>query len=267
MLTETQEAETLLFLQQHSVRVPKLYAVYVENGDWAGSTGRTDAYFLVMEYIEGQKLEMDFFHGLDSESQTALAARTTEQYQRLRSIPQEPDHGEYYGHINYKGLPPITPFLLTYGKDMCGPYKTYADMVSDMLKSFERDISTRLQDDKHWGRDCEYLSRFTDMLRNSTYIKPTLTHMEPSAPNFVVRPIDNADGEGKKDWEVVLIDWESCGWMPAYMQAVVFDASMFDLDRERRIQFIQRILGPWDHIQAEMDVFDEMEYERDYTFV
>jgi hypothetical protein len=129
-LTKIQEAETLLYLQQHSkVRVPKLYAVYVEPRSFSTPEDEANMYYLVMEHIKGQVWDMEMYFGLDIGSQTKLCARLAEQFRLLRSIPQGSGYGDYYGHINYKGFSPHYTFLETRAKEMCGPYKTYADMV------------------------------------------------------------------------------------------------------------------------------------------
>jgi thiamine kinase-like enzyme len=66
-------------------------------------------------------------------------------------------------------------------------------------------------------RDYNAFSNMKLGLSNSTYTRPTLTHMDPRPENIVIRPIDDANGEGEKDRDVTLIDWKHCGWMPAYM--------------------------------------------------
>jgi hypothetical protein len=260
MLTKMQEAETLLYLQQHSkVRVPKLYAVYVEPiptpEGREGERGEKNMHYLVMEYIKGEVFNPETYLGLDTGSQKKLCARIAEQFQLLRSIPQESDYGDYYGHVNHKGLMPYYTCLQTRGTEMCGPYKTHADMASDMQDSFERHVAMMDNREELSAREHNAFSKLKLGLSNSTYLKPTFTHMDPKFQNMVIQPMDDANGEGEQDWEVTLIDWEYCGWMPAYMQGPAWEQRLYFLrSRESRREFLRQVLGSLDSYEEDMDL-------------
>ncbi|KAF2797009.1 hypothetical protein K505DRAFT_270242, partial [Melanomma pulvis-pyrius CBS 109.77] len=203
-----QEAENMLFLQEHSqVRTAKLYAAFTVQKD------SCDIYYMVSEFVEGETLNHDKWLALDDEDQKLICYKLSEQFRLLRSVP--PVEG-YYGRVNHQGWSPWFPFLKTTGKEMLGPYQTYEDFVSAMCANAELRFAYMNCED-YGPIYVKFLSRLKSILDRTKSYKPVLTHIDPKFENIIIRPIKGAGGE-IKDWEVTLIDWDMCGWLPAFMQ-------------------------------------------------
>lgn len=247
------------------MRVPKLYAVYV--GPDLKPGGKFNTYYLIMEYIPGERLDWDVYFNLDSESRKTLGARIAEQLQELQSIPQEPDHGTYYGHLNHKGWTPFMRFLETHNKDLCGPYDTHADLASDIYACFERHVASGIMLEDFQECERNVRSHIELILSNNKKLKPTLTHLDLKIEHVIARQIDDAKGEGGKDWEVTLIDWECCGWMPAWMQAPSCSLSIGSCkgwSEERANIFLQQVFGSLDQYQPELKMVEELSYNHGF---
>jgi hypothetical protein len=230
-----QEAETMLFLQENSqVRTPKVYAVLSRLHNSA------ECYYLIMEFIEGVTLE-SIWASLDDEARKKISSKLANQIRLLRSVPSE----GYYGRVNYQGWGSLNNlFRIRVGNTLNGPYNTYEDCISAMynaaeLRAADSDMGPDLQPDAQL-----YLSQFKRTLSEWGCHEPKLTHLDPKFYNVMVQRT-KGDGEGAEDWEVVLIDWADCGWLPAWMQAVSFDqrVGLFDkhwnVDEQAKTRFIK----------------------------
>ena len=227
----------MLFLQENSqVRIPKVYAVLNRLHNSA------ECYYLIMEFIEGVTLG-SIWASLDDEARKKICSKLSTQIRLLRSVPSE----GYYGRVNYQGWGPhANLFRIRLGDNMKGPYNTYEDCISAMYNAAELRAA-----DTDMGPELEpyaqlYLSQFKRTLSESGGHEPKLTHLDPKFDNIMVQPIEGAEGD-VRDWEVVLIDWADCGWLPAWMQAVSFNhrIGLFDehgdVDFQARTKFIQRM--------------------------
>jgi serine/threonine protein kinase len=231
----------MLFLQENSqVRTPQVYAVFSHIHNSAHNSA--ECYYLIMEFIEGVTLE-SIWASLDDEARKKICSKLSNQIRLLRSVPSE----GYYGRVHYQGWGPhANLFRIRLGNTMNGPYNSYEDCISAMynaaeLRAADSDMGPDLQPDAQL-----YLSQFKRNLSEWECHEPKLTHLDPKFDNIMVQPIKGAGGD-IKDWEVVLIDWADCGWLPAWMQAVSFHQriGLFDenwnVDEQAKTTFIQRM--------------------------
>jgi hypothetical protein len=58
------------------------------------------------------------------------------------------------------------------------------------------------------------LSEYGPALLQSNFSYPTLTHIDPTFYNIVVRSVEGKE----RNWEVTVIDLEHFGWLPAWAQ-------------------------------------------------
>ena len=241
-----QEAENLLFLQQHGIRAPKLYAAFSHQGaDPSGMTltnkrhrprSRADLpeyRYVIMEWIDGIEAEENEVRMLDLTARLKICRKIGEQLKALRSIPAPSPR--FYGRVN--GQPFQPQFFLTAcrGQDFGGPFYTFEGMRDCMLENMK---TTALR--RNWGSGREALSymqrvmsaRFLDRLgKDSAAWEPKLTHHDIEWQNMVfVSPSGNSEDK-LEDRDVVLIDWEHLTWVPAFMEpACLLDFSAWALD-------------------------------------
>ncbi|KAF2814554.1 kinase-like protein [Mytilinidion resinicola] len=243
-----QEAENILFLNQHSqVRTPKVYAAFSQQGGNPLNHPMCEDivyHYLVMEYIEGGHLDHDKYVALDPEDKDKICAKIAEQLQLLRSIP--PPSPGYYGRVMHQGWMPGFPVVCVTRKDMCGPYDTYEDFISAMFTAATgcaavcEPTSPDFTPVQRLG-----LTNFKHTLTECAGHEPTLTHLDLKLENIMVRPVQGVNGI---DYEVTLIDWESLGWMPAWMEAVtVLQRSVFatKLDKWRFLWGVSQGIKPF----------------------
>lgn len=169
-----------------------------------------------MEFIEGDTLDYKKWINLSEEARTKICSKLSDQLHLLRSVPSE----GYYGRVHNQGWRPLLCLFRVRAKEMCGPYNTYENCISAMYTAAKLQASVC-----HNGKDLtteadSSLSNFKRTLTACMGHKPTLTHLDPSLQNIIVRPIQGTE-EHASDWEVTLIDWADFGWLPAWMQASV----------------------------------------------
>lgn len=136
---------------------------------------------------------------------------------------------------------------------LCGPYKSHEDMGADMKRALERFMAPSVDKPEFRKKEEEAYSILEDGLSKLTWLEPTLTHIDSKPDNIMIQEID--DGP---DWEVTLIDWECCGWLPAYMQAVTWEESFIHEDLMEdgaQKRCIQKLFGPLDQYQDALDLF------------
>lgn len=249
----------LLYLQEHSkVRAPKLYAAFINPTN--------DLCYMVMEFIEGDTLDMDKWLALDDEAQTIICSKLSEQLKLLRSIPCE---GEgYYGRVYRQGWSPLSFLRIRY-KEMLGPYNTFDDFISAMYVCTEHDLATQNLADEFFPEEVEFLSKFKHVLGKTRGFKPVLTFLDLKWDNLIVRPIKGEDGEAIKDWEITLIDWHDCGWLPAFMQFAALEARIM-LFGEDDAKFRQRVYANFEEAYTyteELKFLEDGRYHANYTFI
>ncbi|KAF2802891.1 uncharacterized protein BDZ99DRAFT_548128 [Mytilinidion resinicola] len=237
------EAENLLFLQEHSkVRTPKVYAFFSVPKE------PYDIHYLVTEFIEGEHIYGEKWDALDDEAREIICSKISEQFRLLRAVPSE----GYYGRVYHQAFPSALS-LCRIRESNSGPYDSYEDLVSAMYASAELRAadSVTINVADHHPHTLGLLSKFKPLLARATGYKPTLTHMDAGPVNYLVRSIKGVGGK-VVDWEVVIIDWDSLVWLPAFVQAARMDPFSYAEGWE---QVLQKIAGGFD------DPFTE---ERDF---
>ena len=191
-----------------------------------------------MEFIEGDTLDYKRWKTLGEEACTKICSKLSDQLHLLRSVPSE----GYYGRVYNQGWRHRLCLLRGRANKMCGPYNTYENCVSGMYTASELQESM-WHDGKDLTTEAELaLSNFKRTLTTGKGHEPTLTHLDPSLQNIIVRPLQGTEGP-ESDWEVTLIDWADLGWLPGWMQAVAFSQQvvMFhgweEPDEHAKIQF------------------------------
>jgi hypothetical protein len=215
-----------VFLSENSqVRVPKVYAVYPQ------STNGHPQFILVMEFINGIELKYEDWMSFTEEERTKLCARLGEQFRLLRSIPSE----GYYGRIHRQAFDRNIGMFRTNGQQSCGPYETYEEFASAVIRSAEvQAMISRVQKGERLYEDQEsLLSEYKLALETSTDWKPVFTHVDPDLKNIIFRRISGP--HETLDWEVTLIDWDGAGWFPAWVQGASFAQRFGILDKSKHI--------------------------------
>lgn len=171
-----------------------------------------------MEYIEGEMLDFAKWMSLTEEDRTTICSRLVEQLQLLRSIPSE----GYYGRVNNLGWRRDLKLLRRPKSSPCGPYNTYEECISAMHRAAEVQVAMCNIVEDLYPHQETLLLKFKPTLTTCNGHEPTLTHLDPSLRNIIVR---RTQGSKKHvaNWEVTLIDWADMGWLPAWMQAVALD--------------------------------------------
>ncbi|KAF2817553.1 uncharacterized protein BDZ99DRAFT_513791 [Mytilinidion resinicola] len=228
-----QEAENLLFLEKHSkVRTPKLYAAFIQPGE------RFNVHYMVTEFIEGEVFDEAKWLALDEHARETICSKLSEQFQRLRAIPPE----GYYGRVYHQPLRGAYHGFMVNIRGMCGPYETYEECASAMYASAElRGVDSFGDFPDYLPHVKVVLPQIKEVLEKTRGSKPVLTHMDPKFTNILIRSIKGAEGK-KEDWEVVLIDWESLAWLPAWLQTVALN-NKIDLFGEAMAAFMLRVTG------------------------
>ncbi|KAF1959547.1 hypothetical protein CC80DRAFT_302969 [Byssothecium circinans] len=193
------EANNLLFLEDYEVRTPKLFAA------WAVGPEYYNDGYLVMEYIEGQQFTGQLLSELEPAAIKIIGRKFAEQIRLLRSIPNEGD--EFYSTLNRKGFPPWNYFLSTHKSIVNGPYNSYKALIDAFCDTLE--LSTVMN-----------TVMASAVMGASKGTKATFTHLDLKFENMIVRPIKSEDGATIEDWEVTLIDWHECAWLPEWTQFV-----------------------------------------------
>lgn len=262
------EAENLLFLQKYSqVRTPKLYAAFIHESplkplNTESPLNTRQCYYLITEFIEGDTLTEELWLGLGDEAQKTICSRLSEQFQLLRLIPSE----GYYGRVYHQGWNPWLNLARIRGKEMCGPYYTYEDLISAMYDTAELRMADTNHAPEYHRIHLELLSVFKSTFVKTEGHRPVLTHLDPKWENIIVRPIkEDGDGGEIKDWDVVLIDWDTLIWLPAFMQVAALDSRIL-LDDEPKKTFNQRVFANFeDSYPTEREFLNQLESDTCYS--
>lgn len=172
-------------------------------------------YCLMMEFIEGIPLDSEWLAKLSTQDQNTICAKVSAQIRYLRSLPSEGYYGRVYGQ-GWVDPPPGLWVDTGTEKSVSGPYRTYEEFISALFRAYElqragfmfcKDFPAGFA-----SRAAEFLSLFPGW--NSH--EPKFTWIDPKLTNIIVRQ----PTEEEPDWKVFLVDWESCGWYPAWLQAL-----------------------------------------------
>ncbi|KAF2869240.1 kinase-like domain-containing protein [Massariosphaeria phaeospora] len=226
-----QEAENLLFLQDHNVRTPKLYATFSHQGaDPAGylkffrkATRATlpTYYYMVMEFIDGIPLDDEKWEKLPFETRLKLYGKIGEQLQLLRSIP--PPHPGFFGRVNSQGYGSFCMIASHRKNAINGPFHSYGAFLKHAWETFEInfiyqvfDIVERPINPEHQIHADNF---FHCLEENSASGASTLSHMDLKLENMIFTPSASSTSGRIEDYDLCLIDWEYMGWYPAWADA------------------------------------------------
>ncbi|KAF2014604.1 hypothetical protein BU24DRAFT_493175 [Aaosphaeria arxii CBS 175.79] len=225
-----QEAENLLFLQDHKVRSTKVYAIWSDDSAdlcrWHSIARGRRLYFLVTDWVDGIALDEVKWKGFDRETRTKLCHKIGEQLRLLRSVP--PPHPSYYGRIHNQPFRPLTVFSGYTGA--VGPFQTYEDFLRQVMDGLEihalhRHITN--PEFRYFPLLDLLRSVFNDSLNSCSKARESkLSHMDLNITNVMLkRPTsDSSISKDVEDWDVQMIDFEWLAWLPAWAEtAVVMD--------------------------------------------
>ena len=229
------EAENLLFLQEHAIRVPRLFAAFEHQG--ADPRGFMDGAryqppiatraelppvrYMITEWIDGTIHDDHSFMRLEPRVRAALQRKIGHQLQLLRSIP--PPHPAYYGRIHGQPFASFNSCISIKDKDIWGPFHSYDAFLKHLHESF-RYMATEMYT-IHFPEASEFRSNTTlfasifvdNMSKDAEACEPKLTHGDLQYKNMVFVPASN--GSDKiEDTDPVLIDWQTMAWMPAWSE-------------------------------------------------
>jgi hypothetical protein len=177
----------------------------------------------MMDFIEGIQLNAaKLGEQLPPHAQDIVCAKVSAQIRLLRSLPSE----GYYGRVHGQGWMDPPPSLQTHREDkLVGPFSTYEQFVSTLCHADERWKASTYQG-VEWppGFESETMEMWSTLAEWEPN-EPKFTWVDPKLNNMVVQPVRKEDGT--EDWDVVLIDWDCCGWYPAWLQAVQFNSRCF----------------------------------------
>lgn len=179
---------------------------------------------MMMSFIDGVTLTNDVFVALPEKTQDIICTKVSAQIRYLRELPSE----GYYGRVHRQGWvtgPTCLEVDTAAHKSVHGPYNTYEEFCSVIYRAYELAHAAQ-------GRGTEWhpvhmpnMLKLQSVMQGWDPHEPKFTWIDPKLMNMVARPIKGDDGN--EDWEVYLIDWECCGWYPAWVQSLRFKQSCF----------------------------------------
>jgi hypothetical protein len=178
---------------------PKLYACFTEG----------NIHYLIMEHIQGETAS-EVWDSLSLEEQENIGVQMVEQFRYLQSIPSQ----GYYGRVHHQAFEPTFPLLQLSGQEIFGPYDTYEQYISDHCWAVRVRGAYRMATEHFFPEEEKCFAEYESTLLQSQNRHPTLTHLDPTLKNVIL-----VKGKEHK-WEVVMVDLEHFGWLPAWTQAV-----------------------------------------------
>jgi hypothetical protein len=178
-----------------------------------------------MEYFDGLTMNCVMFEKFELKAKQKIWRKIAEQLRLLQSIP--PPNPSYYGRINYQPWMPYAMLVGCVGDDMIGPFDTYEEFLQQIWVYFELRGMQRLalrstqggckiEEDPVMQIMAASFERFFD--KSSVAAEPKLTHMDLKLENMLLVPSHSDPSTELEDWDVVIIDWQDFGWMPAWAQ-------------------------------------------------
>jgi hypothetical protein len=116
--------------------------------------------------------------------------------------------------VLYQGWSPLLRFFALPGRKMGGPYNTLDDLFSAMYAAAEFRAAVCTQASEIDKLDQSYLQDFKKTFVDVQDNQPVLTHLDLKFENIMVQRL------GHDDWKVTIIDWDTLGWLPAFMQSM-----------------------------------------------
>jgi hypothetical protein len=179
-------------------------------------------YYIVMEYIDGQTLVRDIWNSLDTSSRAIISTKIGQMLETLRTVPSP----GYYGRVHHQPFSPFFGLVRTHFKDECGPYNTYKELVDAIYECCkirfcltdigERDFSSNL---------LTKLTHMKDAFTCCAGQESRLTYVDLKLDNLMIKPITPNNENKATDYEVIFIDWQHLGWLPAWFQSTLLPMS------------------------------------------
>ncbi|XRM41001.1 hypothetical protein ABZX51_004301 [Aspergillus tubingensis] len=186
------EAETMKFLENNQVPVPKVHAAFKDPGN--------KKTYIIMDHVPGDTLEA-LLPSLDSSEKATICKLIKDAITKLRSIPSP----EYFGMVNRQ--PYLDGVFWTVNDDpkISGPFtsqEAFNHAIIERLRQIESE---------------QYIRLFRPMIeRTLTGHRPVFTHGDLQPKNIMVERLGVRDG--CPEFKITLLDWEGAGWFPEYWE-------------------------------------------------
>ncbi|EXJ82297.1 hypothetical protein A1O3_06110 [Capronia epimyces CBS 606.96] len=210
-----EEGRMMMFIRQQTrVPVPRVYALYHDNGH----------NFIVMERIHGHTLK-ETWDTFDDPKKREIITHLKEYLREIRNV----ESPAAYCSLD-KG--PLLHSIFRPSNNFCdnGPFDTEAEFNDAMIRKC---CASEALNNKG-----EFYQRVLPQVLHGH--APVLTHGDIQKKNIMIRPGPTVD--------IVLLDWESAGWYPTYWEySNTIFASWFENDWYR---WVDDFLEPFPHEYA-----------------
>lgn len=191
------EGETMVFVHQNAtgVRLPKVYSVFVSDGDG----------YIIMQRISGETLSVAWA-SLSVRDKELISLQLHDMFTSLRKIP---DPG-YYGSISGR---PLKDAAFWTGEQcessVNGPFDDEEDLNEAMIQKYVWCFDERSGFDPRFKADF-YRAVLPHVL---IHHPPVFTHGDLQPKNLIL-----TRNTRTQDLQITLIDWELAGFYPSYWE-------------------------------------------------
>ncbi|OJJ73478.1 hypothetical protein ASPBRDRAFT_41164 [Aspergillus brasiliensis CBS 101740] len=186
------EAETMKFLEDSQVPVPKVHAVFKDP--------MSKKIYIILDHVPGDTLE-SLLPSLDPNEKATICKLIKDAIFKLRSIPS-PD---YFGMLNREPYLDGVFWTADYDPKISGPFANQEDLnlaIIERLRQTEKEQYIRL------------LRPMIDKTLRGH--RPVFTHGDLQPKNIMVERLEAR--EGCPEFKITLLDWEGAGWYPEYWE-------------------------------------------------
>ena len=175
-----------------------------------------------MEWIDGIQVEEEEWDKLPSEIRHKICYRIGLQLQQLRSIP--PPQPRYYGRVNDQGFTNIFIGGNRRHELTAGPFYTYDSYLERLFTYARWRCANHIVINGRTPENVSDVARFVSSIwleqfsHDKQVCEPKLTHGDVKLRNIVFAKSHKDNQERLEDRDVVLIDWESLAWEPAWSE-------------------------------------------------
>ncbi|KAL2434147.1 hypothetical protein ABEF95_014749 [Exophiala dermatitidis] len=222
--TEIREGNNLIFIQHQlpSLPVPRVWAMYEEDGE----------VFIIMDYCQGTTLQ-ETWPTLDADEKTSITQQLRSIVDQLRALP--PPEPPFYGSFDRGPVPYFLFYTPEQDPTIAGPFVNEYDFIQGLVQNL-RSID-RLNNSDSYKADY-YEQNLPCCFRLG---RPTLTHGDIQKKNIIIRRIGSHGDDPA--FKLMIIDWETAGWYPAYWEYfATFTSLRWHDDWSSRIH---QFLLPW----------------------
>ncbi|TQN69272.1 hypothetical protein CSHISOI_06211 [Colletotrichum shisoi] len=188
------EAENLKYVSENSdVPVPKVLATMTEP--------ETGCNFIVMEYVDGQRLDA-IWESLASEEKHDIGKQIQTALEDLRKIPIP----GYFGALDRQPFPDGIFWTQEGNPETSGPFDTEEELNKGIVRRLEA------------SEPASYTSLLAALISETLKgHRAVFTHGDLQPKNILVsRSGIKEDGRG--EFKIKIIDWENSGWYPEYWE-------------------------------------------------